>query len=578
MAFNKFGLSKKILKAITDQGYKTPTPIQSQAIPLILNNQDVMGTAQTGTGKTAGFTLPMLQRLTDITQNILGKREIRALILTPTRELAMQVEYSIQTYGKYLPLSSAVVYGGVNINPQLRALKKGVDILVATPGRLLDHIKQKTANLGNVNIFVLDEADRMLDMGFLPDIRKIISKLPQQRQTLFFSATMSNEIKHLASQLLNSPKFIEVAQRNTPIEIIDQLVYKVDRDKKTELLYDLIATGKWEQVLVFTRTKHGADKLTKKLCSYDISATAIHGNKQQGARTKALSLFKNGGVRVLVATDVAARGLDIDQLPHVVNFEIPNVPEDYVHRIGRTGRAGNKGTAISLVCVDELIFLENIEKLIKREIPKKIHTGFEPDPSIRAQPIRLGRSPAPTFKQNSGKRGKTSNRGAGSTSKSKTTPSKKRNDDMQTSDRSRTRTDTRSKGKTTTWRKWDTNIPSNTKSRTRADTGNIPFSKSKKSGKNDSGTKDSVSKAGIIQGRGKSRTNSSESFDNSFDKRNRSKIKDKKWKSTFQKSETSSKPNPGKSKYSSSATNKQNGSSYKPKAAPRRGFSKPKTR
>ncbi|MGR3220785.1 MAG: DEAD/DEAH box helicase, partial [Candidatus Anammoxibacter sp.] len=273
MAFNKFGLSKKILKAITDQGYKTPTPIQKQAIPLILNNQDVMGTAQTGTGKTAGFTLPMLQRLTDITQNILGKREIRALILTPTRELAMQVEYSVQTYGKYLPLCSAVVYGGVHINPQFKALKKGVDILVATPGRLLDHIKKKTANLGSVNIFVLDEADRMLDMGFLPDIRKIISKLPHQRQTLLFSATLSNEIKHLASQFLNSPKFIEVAQRNTPTEIVDQLVYKVDRNKKTELLYDLITTGKWEQVLVFTRTKYGADKLTKKLCSYDISAT-----------------------------------------------------------------------------------------------------------------------------------------------------------------------------------------------------------------------------------------------------------------------------------------------------------------
>ncbi len=391
MAFSTLGLSAELLRAVADQGYHAPTPIQQQAIPVILDGKDIMAGAQTGTGKTAGFTLPLLQRLSEQSQKK-GKRRVRALIVTPTRELAAQVEESVITYGKHMPLTSTVIFGGVKINPQISQLRKGVDILVATPGRLLDHVQQGTLDLSGVEILVLDEADRMLDMGFIRDIRKILALLPKKRQNLLFFATFSDEMKKLADSLLNAPVLIEVARRNTAHESIEQVIHPVDRQRKRELLSFLIRSEKWQQVLVFTRTKHGANKLSQQLEHDGIRSAAIHGNKSQGARTRALSDFKHGDVRVLVATDLAARGLDIDQLPHVVNFELPNVSEDYVHRIGRTGRAGSEGKAISLVCVDEQKLLKDIERLLKSDIPKEMIRGYEPDPSIQAEPIRQGRN------------------------------------------------------------------------------------------------------------------------------------------------------------------------------------------
>ncbi|MEA2018933.1 MAG: DEAD/DEAH box helicase [Campylobacterota bacterium] len=386
MSFTNLGLSKPILKAIQDQGYTTPSPIQLQAIPLILKGGDVLAGAQTGTGKTAGFTLPILELLTQHSVKN-QKFQVRALILTPTRELAAQVQQNVEDYSKYLPFTSTVVFGGVGINPQKAKLKKGVDILVATPGRLLDLIGQKSLDLSRVEFLVLDEADRMLDMGFIHDIKKVLALLPQDKQSLLFSATFSNKIKQLADGLLNNPSLIEVAKRNTSAQTISQVIHFVDKGRKKELLSHLIQRGNWHQVLVFTRTKHGANKLTKQLEFDGISAAAIHGNKSQGARTKALADFKANTIRVLVATDIAARGIDIDQLPHVVNFELPNVPEDYVHRIGRTGRAGNDGEALSLVCVDELEFLKDIEKLIKKDIEKVEIDGFKVDPTIKAEPL-----------------------------------------------------------------------------------------------------------------------------------------------------------------------------------------------
>lgn len=415
MSFDSLGLSADILRAVSEKGYNEPTPIQQQAIPLILEGRDLMGGAQTGTGKTAGFTLPLLQRLVDTTKPSKSRRPIRALVLTPTRELAAQVHESVQTYGRHLPLKSAVVFGGVSINPQKMKLIKGVDILVATPGRLLDHVGQNSADLSKVDILVLDEADRMLDMGFLRDIRKVLALLPKNKQTLLFSATFSNDIKKLASGLLNDPALIEVAQRNTTSERVEQVVHHVDKKRKRELLSFLIGSNNWEQVLVFNRTKHGANRLAEQLSDDGISAAAIHGNKSQGARTRALADFKSGKVRVLVATDIAARGLDIDQLPHVVNFELPNVAEDYVHRIGRTGRAGNEGEAMSLVCVDELKLLKDIERLIKREIPKVEIDGYKPDPSIKAEPINKGRGarqPSKSGKSNRNSRPGTNRSGA----------------------------------------------------------------------------------------------------------------------------------------------------------------------
>ena len=390
MSFESLGLRTELLRAVSEKGYNNPTPIQQQAIPLVLEGRDIMGGAQTGTGKTAGFTLPLLQRLMSSSKPEKGRRNIRALVLTPTRELAAQVAESVQTYGRHLPLKSTVVFGGVSINPQKIKLIKGVDILVATPGRLLDHVSQRSVDLSKVDILVLDEADRMLDMGFIKDIRKVLALLPKQKQTLLFSATFSGEIKKLANDLLQSPALVEVAQRNTASERVTQVVHPVDKKRKRELLSFLIGAENWRQVLVFTRTKHGANKLAEQLERDGIHSAAIHGNKSQGARTRALAQFKSGKVRVLVATDIAARGLDIDQLPHVVNFELPNVPEDYVHRIGRTGRAGNEGEAMSLVCVDELKLLQDIERLIKREIPKVVIDNFEPDPTIKPEPINKG--------------------------------------------------------------------------------------------------------------------------------------------------------------------------------------------
>ncbi len=377
-SFNELGLAEPILRAISDAGYTSPTPIQAKAIPQVLNGGDLLAGAQTGTGKTAGFTLPILHILSQKPANNPAKGRPRCLMLTPTRELAAQIEESVQTYGKYLNLKAMVVFGGVSINPQINRLSRGIDILVATPGRLLDLANQKAVDLSGVEILVLDEADRMLDMGFIHDIKKVLAQLPKTRQNLLFSATFSDEIKRLADGLLNNPGFIEVARRNTASEMVEQTVHLVKQAHKSSLLSHLIKTNDWKQVLVFTRTKHGANRLAEKLGKDGIAALAIHGNKSQNARTKALSDFKNGSVPVLVATDIAARGLDIDQLPQVVNFELPNVPEDYVHRIGRTGRAGSSGAAISLVDFEENKYLKDIEKLIKREIPRVAVEGFEP--------------------------------------------------------------------------------------------------------------------------------------------------------------------------------------------------------
>src|SRR5688572_28232975 len=393
MNFTDLGLAEPLVRAVHEHGYETPTPIQTQAIPAVLKGGDLLAGAQTGTGKTAGFVLPLLQRLMaqPHKKDARGRIAIRALILTPTRELAAQVEESVRTYGKHVPLTSMVMFGGVGMQPQVDKLRRGVDILVATPGRLLDHHQQGTLDLRHVQIFVLDEADRMLDMGFIHDIKKVLAVLPQKKQSLLFSATFSDEIKALADRLLNAPALIEVARRNSTAELIAQKVHPVARDKKKELLAHLIKQGDWHQVLVFTRMKHGANRLADWLNDHDIGAMAIHGNKSQTARTKALAEFKSGTLPVLVATDIAARGIDIDQLPHVVNFELPNVPEDYVHRIGRTGRAGAQGEAISLACVDEEIFLRDIEKLIKRSIPREAVPGFEPPLHEKAEPIVLGR-------------------------------------------------------------------------------------------------------------------------------------------------------------------------------------------
>ena len=394
MSFNDLGLSEPIVRAVLERGYSEPTPIQAQAIPAVLSGGDLLAGAQTGTGKTAGFTLPILHRLSDksVKGPSSGRPPIRALILTPTRELAAQVEESVQAYGKYLKLSSMVMFGGVSINPQIARLRSRVDILVATPGRLLDHVQQGTLDLSKVEILVLDEADRMLDMGFIRDIRKILALLPKQRQNLLFSATFSDEIKALADGLLNQPALIEVARRNATADTVAQKVYPVDRDQKRQLLAHLITEHNWFQVLVFTRTKHGANRLAEQLTAGGISSLAIHGNKSQSARTRALAEFKSGSLQVLVATDIAARGIDISELPHVVNYELPNVPEDYVHRIGRTGRAGAEGEAVSLVCVDEHKLLADIEKLIKRRLPQEVVPGFEPDPLAKPEPIRQGQN------------------------------------------------------------------------------------------------------------------------------------------------------------------------------------------
>lgn len=403
MKFAQLNLSDEILRAIADQGYTDPTPIQAQAIPAILEGRDIMGAAQTGTGKTASFTLPMLNRLQPGASASASpaRHPVRALILVPTRELAIQVYESVKTYGKYLVLRSAAIYGGVDMAPQIRDLRAGVEILVATPGRLLDHIQQKTLNLSKVEILILDEADRMLDMGFLPDIKRILALLPQQRQSLMFSATFSEEIKKLASTLLRNPVLIEVARRNSITDLITHVVHPVARERKRELLTHLIKSQDLKQTLVFVRTKHGANSLAQQLQRNGIAAAAIHGDKTQPQRTQALMEFKQGEARVLVATDVAARGLDIEDLPHVVNYELPTTPEDYIHRIGRTGRAGAKGDAISLVCEEERDLLQGIEKLIKFKISSVDIPGFEPRDANSAEAAKAqSRDKSSLTKQN----------------------------------------------------------------------------------------------------------------------------------------------------------------------------------
>ena len=403
MSFISLGLSDEIIRAVTERGYTIPTPIQLESIPAILSGRDLLAGAQTGTGKTAGFTLPILHKLSDksIKGPSSGRPPIRSLILVPTRELAAQVEESVCDYSKYLKLSSMVMIGGINIKKQISRLRSRVDILVATPGRLLDHVQQKNIDLSHIQVLVLDEADRMLDMGFIRDIKKILKLLPEQRQNLLFSATFSNEIQLLAEDLLNKPVMIEVAKRNATADKVTHVVHPVDRERKRNLLAHLIKKNCWKQVLVFTRTKHGANKLAEYLVANNIPSLAIHGNKSQSARTRALAEFKTGSLQVLVATDIAARGIDINELPHVVNFDLPSVAEDYVHRIGRTGRAGSEGDAVSLVCVDEHKLLADIVRVIKFDLPSMVIKGFEPDPKIKAEPIKNGRSSAPrgvTFK------------------------------------------------------------------------------------------------------------------------------------------------------------------------------------
>jgi ATP-dependent RNA helicase RhlE len=397
MSFSELGLSAELLRAVKDAGYSQPTPIQTKAIPVVLEGHDVLAGAQTGTGKTASFTLPLLHRLQTTNQNRRGKH-VRALVITPTRELAAQIHESIRTYGRHLPFRTTVVTGGVSINPQIDKLRRSTDVLVATPGRLLDHMSQGTVDLSGIEILVLDEADRMLDMGFIRDIRKILDALPRERQNLLFSATFSDEIKQLAAKMLNSPVEIQVAAANSTADRVEQSVYRVDRKRKRELLSHCIGARNWQQVLVFTRTRRGADKLARDLVKDGLRAEAIHGQKSQGARTKALEQFKTGKLRVLVATDVAARGLDISRLPHVINFELPEVAEDYVHRIGRTARAGEAGEAISLVCADERNLLRGIERLLKREIPQIVLPGYEPtetEATSQRTPQRKPRSHAP---------------------------------------------------------------------------------------------------------------------------------------------------------------------------------------
>ena len=389
MSFKSLGLSEALLKAISKKGYTTPSPIQQKAIPLVLQGKDVLASAQTGTGKTAGFTLPLLHILSENPKEKF--RPIRALILTPTRELAAQVYANVKEYSEFLNLRSAVIFGGVNQKPQAATIRQGVDVLVATPGRLLDLHNQGLLSLKRVEIFVLDEADRMLDMGFLRDIERVINVMPAKRQNLMFSATFSKDIRKLANGILNHPAQVEATPENSTVDAISQKVYRVAKGLKTDLVIKLISEGNWKQVLVFTRTKHGANNLCKKMISAGITAAAIHGNKSQGARTKALAGFKDSSVRVLVATDIAARGLDIPLLPHVINFEIPNISEDYVHRIGRTGRAGASGEAISLVSADETTFLRDIEKLVGMKIPMEIIEGFEPDPNASTEPIKQGK-------------------------------------------------------------------------------------------------------------------------------------------------------------------------------------------
>jgi len=393
MTFDELNLAPAILKAVHETGYETPTPIQAQAIPAVLEGHDLLAGAQTGTGKTAAFTLPMLHRLSQGTapKNKFGGKGIRALVLTPTRELAAQVEESVREYGKYLDINSTVVFGGVGMNPQIDRIKRGVDILVATPGRLLDLQQQGFLDLSTVEVLVLDEADRMLDMGFIHDVKKVLALVPKDKQSLLFSATFSDEIRELANTLLKNPQSIQVTPRNTTVQRISQVIHPVGRGKKKQVLLHIIQQHNWSQVLVFTRTKFGANNVAEFLTKNGVQAMALHGNKSQSARTQALAGFKSGEIRALVATDIAARGIDIDDLPHVVNYEIPNVPEDYVHRIGRTGRAGATGEAVSLVCMDEEGFMMDIERFTKQQIPVQVIEGFGPEPGEKAEPIAMGR-------------------------------------------------------------------------------------------------------------------------------------------------------------------------------------------
>jgi len=425
MTFQQLGLSEAILKAISKKGYTTPSPIQAKAIPPVLEGQDVLASAQTGTGKTAGFTLPLLHLLSENPKQ--KYRPIRALILTPTRELAAQVYANVREYSEFLNLRSAVIFGGVNQKPQVATIRKGVDVLVATPGRLLDLESQGLLSLKRVEIFVLDEADRMLDMGFLRDIERVMRLMPDKRQNLMFSATFSKDIRKLANGILNRPVKVEATPENSTVDAITQKVYRVAKAKKTELIIKLITDGNWKQALVFTRTKHGANKLVKKMISAGIKAAAIHGNKSQGARTKALKGFKDGSISILVATDIAARGLDIPLLPHVVNFEIPNISEDYVHRIGRTGRAGANGVAISLVSADETTFLRDIQKLIGIKLPIEILEGFEPDPNASTEPIRPGQNRRQQSKRNNKPKSEKNNNSRGDNKSSNNNRGRNRN-------------------------------------------------------------------------------------------------------------------------------------------------------
>lgn len=429
MSFQSLGLSEALLKAISKKGYTTPSPIQEKAIPPVLEGHDVLASAQTGTGKTAGFTLPLLHILSENPKE--KYRPIRALILTPTRELAAQVYANVREYSEFLNLRSAVIFGGVNQKPQVATIRQGIDVLVATPGRLLDLQNQGLLSLKRVEMFVLDEADRMLDMGFLRDIERVIKSMPEKRQNLMFSATFSKDIKKLAHGILNHPVQVEATPENSTVDAITQKVYRVAKGLKTPLIIKLISDGNWKQVLVFTRTKHGANKLCEKMAKAGITAAAIHGNKSQGARTKALAGFKSGRIRVLVATDIAARGLDIPLLPHVINFEIPNIPEDYVHRIGRTGRAGANGVALSLVSADETSFLRAIEKLTDMKLPVEVLEGFEPDPNASTAPIKQGqgrnRSPRNSNSRSSNKSGGSSN--SRNSNKSSNSRRPKRNSD-----------------------------------------------------------------------------------------------------------------------------------------------------